>query len=293
MATAIPIIHPDDPRLAPYRGVRDRDLAGRGEHCMIEGEVVLRQAVRAGRAPIQSLLLAESRLPALVDVLDLLPAATPAYVVGQAIMDGVVGFAIHRGVLAMAGRPPMPTLAQACGEPATPRLLLAAIGIANHDNMGALFRNAAAFGVDAVIADGGSCDPLYRKAIRVSVGAALTVPWLRWPGAAPQDALSLVAALEEQGVQPVALTPAGAPIGHFEPPARLALLAGAEGPGLPRAVLARCLPVAIPMAAGFDSLNVATAAAIALHHVAASRRRQANESSGEAEPALARVPAGP
>jgi tRNA G18 (ribose-2'-O)-methylase SpoU len=133
-------------------------------------------------------------------------------------------------------------------------LVVGLVGIANHDNMGGLFRNAAAFGADAVLLDEGCCDPLYRKAIRVSVGAALTVPFARAGGAA-----ALATALEARGFSVVALSPRGqTELADFQPAARTAALFGAEGPGLPKEVMARASTVRIEMAGGFDSLNVAT-----------------------------------
>jgi tRNA G18 (ribose-2'-O)-methylase SpoU len=146
-------------------------------------------------------------------------------------------------------------------------LVVGLVGIANHDNMGGLFRNAAAFGADAVVLDAGCCDPLYRKAIRVSVGAALTTPFARG-GEAPD----LVAALETAGFSVVALSPSGATLlSEFEPAPRTAVLFGAEGPGLPASVMARARTVRIEMAGGFDSLNVATASGIVLHRLATRR----------------------
>jgi tRNA G18 (ribose-2'-O)-methylase SpoU len=145
-------------------------------------------------------------------------------------------------------------------------LVLALFGIANHDNMGGLFRNAAAFGVDAVVLDSDCCDPLYRKAIRVSVGAALVVPFARLNR--DEDPLAL---MSRSGLEAIALSPsADLPIRRLMRPAKAALLLGAEGPGLPKALLDRARAVSIPMAGGLDSLNVATAAGIALHHLANS-----------------------
>jgi tRNA G18 (ribose-2'-O)-methylase SpoU len=127
--------------------------------------------------------------------------------------------------------------------------------------MGGLFRNAAAFGVDAVLLDAICCDPLYRKAIRVSVGGVLTVPFATVDG-------DMVETLLRHGLEPVALSPSGeTPLHSFTPPSRAALLLGAEGPGLPAETLARCRTVSIPMAGSFDSLNVATTSGIALHHL--------------------------
>jgi tRNA G18 (ribose-2'-O)-methylase SpoU len=135
-------------------------------------------------------------------------------------------------------------------------------GIANHDNMGGIFRNAAAFGADAVLLDADCCDPLYRKAIRVSVGGALVVSFARMRRG--EDVLAL---LDRHGFTALALTPAGAAdLKGVIPPARAAVLLGAEGPGLPANILSRASAVRIPMA-GFDSLNVATASGIVLHHL--------------------------
>jgi tRNA G18 (ribose-2'-O)-methylase SpoU len=137
-----------------------------------------------------------------------------------------------------------------------------AVGLANHDNVGGLFRNAAAFGADGVLLDMESCDPLYRKAIRVSVGAALSVPFARLPVDAMLDRLDAAA------ITPIALSPSGpVTLDDFEPPPRSALIVGAEGPGLPAEILSRCQTLRIGMATGWDSLNVATATGIALHHL--------------------------
>ena len=142
-------------------------------------------------------------------------------------------------------------------------LVVGLSGIANHDNIGGIFRNSAAFGVDGVLIDAASCDPLYRKAIRVSVGAALRVPFARL---APGE--DMVGVLEAAGFVPLALTPGGSePLTALTRPPRAALLLGAEGPGLPADILARARRVSIPMAAGWDSLNVGAASAVALHEL--------------------------
>lgn len=264
MARLIPIDDPDDPRVAVYRQVRERDLVGRQGGFVAEGEVVLRVLLTGdGRHRAASLLVDGKRLAKLASLIETLPDAIPVYVAGQAVLDEIAGFHIHRGILAHGLRAPDPgaaVLLAALGERA---LVLVLHGIANHDNMGGLFRNAAAFGVDAVLLDATSCDPLYRKAIRVSVGAALKVPFARL---APGE--DLVALLEGAGVEPLALSPGGAqPLADLARPARAALLLGAEGPGLPPEMLARARTFRIPMAAGWDSLNVASAAAVALHEL--------------------------
>lgn len=266
MPSVIRIDDAGDPRLEAYRAVRERDLVGREGLFVAEGRVVLEKAVAAMPGAIASVLVAEHRLDGLADVLGGLPAGTPVYAAGQAAMDEVVGFPIHRGILAVGRRPDRPVDDLLSSLPPA-ALVVALVGIANHDNMGGIFRNAAAFGADAVLLDETSCDPLYRKAIRVSVGAALTVPFARTGSAA-----TLLGVLEAAGFETVALTPGGdTQLGDLEAGPRVVALFGAEGPGLPDAVLARTRGVRIAMAGGFDSLNVATTSGIVLHHLAARR----------------------
>ena len=257
----VPIDDPADPRIDPYRAVRERDLVGRRGGFVAEGEVVLNVLVRGGRHRAESVLLAEKRVEGLRPLLERLPEDVPVYTAGQAVLDGIVGFHIHRGVLAYGRRAAdLDAGALLAGLPE--RALVAAVfGVGNHDNIGGIFRNAAAFGAEAVLLDPGCCDPLYRKAIRVSVGAALSVPFARIPaGAAAVDLLS------RHGFEALALSPEGGELlARVERPARAAVLLGAEGPGLPAEVLARARTVGIPMAGAFDSLNVATACGIALH----------------------------
>jgi tRNA G18 (ribose-2'-O)-methylase SpoU len=261
--TPIPIDDPADQRLAPYAQMRERDLVGREGRFVAEGEVVLRVLLSPrARFPVESVLLAPERLPGLAPALAGLDA--PVYLASKAVMGAVAGFPIHRGVLAVGLRgldPPPDALV-----PAGPALLLGLVGLANHDNVGGLFRNAAAFGADAVLLDGTTCDPLYRKAIRVSAGASLTVPFARLP--AGDDLLGLC---ERQALTPVALSPRGEDIGTLPPLPRALLLLGTEGPGLPEALMARARRVAIPMAPGVDSLNVAVAGAVALHRLGGGR----------------------
>jgi tRNA G18 (ribose-2'-O)-methylase SpoU len=262
----IHIADPADPRLADYRQVRERDLVGRGGRFIAEGVVVLEKLVAAGRHPVASVLVAETRLAALQPRLAGLPSETPIYAAAQAVMDQIVGFPIHRGVLALGERREIAPEALLDGLPEA-ALVVGLVGIANHDNMGGLFRNAAAFGADAVLLASDCCDPLYRKAIRVSVGAALTTPFAMLPPGT--DMAGLLAA---RGFEVIALSPAGAAtLADLIPAPRHAVLFGAEGPGLPAEVLARCRTVRIPMAGGFDSLNVATTSGIVLHRLAELR----------------------
>jgi tRNA G18 (ribose-2'-O)-methylase SpoU len=240
----------DDERLAPYRRLREADLHRVDGLFACEGELVLRTAVARGLV-IRSVLATPGWVPRLAD-LDL-----PVVVLEQADMDGIVGYPIHRGLVAMAERP----AARSVREVVTGARTVAALeGVNDHENLGALFRNAAAFAVDAVVLDGRSADPLYRRSVRVSLGHVLSVPHARserW-----------LDELEEAGLELVALTPdpAAEPVDVLRGLGPVALVLGAEGPGLSPTTLARAhRRVRIPMAAGVDSLNVATAAAIAFH----------------------------
>lgn len=230
---------------------------------MAEGRVVLEKAVAADPEAVVSVLVAATRLGGLTEVLETLPPATPVFAASQAVMDAIVGFPIHRGILALVRRPVREADALLAQLPDC-ALVVGLAGIANHDNMGGVFRNAAAFGAHAVLLDDSCCDPLYRKAIRVSVGAALTVPFARAGSAA-----DMLRRLETAGFETVALSPGGAEdLASYAPAGRTAVLFGAEGPGLPQEVLLRTRTLRIPMAGGFDSLNVATTSGIVLHHVA-------------------------
>lgn len=260
---SVSIDDPDDARIAPYRHVREADLVGRGGRFVAEGEVVLRTCIRGGRHGLDSVLIDAKRAAGLADFLDALPRQTQVYTASQAVLDAIVGFHIHRGVLAMGRRAPQAD-AEALLAGLGPRaLVVAAFGIGNHDNMGGIFRNAAAFGADAVLLGADCCDPFYRKAIRVSVGAVLTLPTAALP--AGPEAVTL---LERHGFAVIALTPSGeTPLAQLRRPDRAALLLGAEGPGLPQEMLARARTVSIPMAGDFDSLNVATTSGIALYQL--------------------------
>jgi tRNA G18 (ribose-2'-O)-methylase SpoU len=226
--------------------------------------VVLEKAIAADPGAVVSVLVAAHRLESLAGMLAGLPAATPVYAAAQSAMDQVVGFPIHRGVLALVRRPQLGAEALLAGLPAGRAMVVGLVGIANHDNMGGVFRNAAAFGAAGVLLDDSCCDPLYRKAIRVSVGAALTLPFAR-----AGSAQAMLDLLRAAGFEACALSPAGEtvlPALSLGP--RAAVLFGAEGPGLPAEVLARVRTVRIPMAGGFDSLNVATTSGIVLHQLA-------------------------
>jgi tRNA G18 (ribose-2'-O)-methylase SpoU len=260
VAAVIPIADLDDERLADYRHLTDA-AARRRDVFVAEGVLVIRQLVTS-RYPVRSVLVTANRLEALAG--DVAGIDGPIYVVDQSLMNVVTGFNIHRGALASATRlplPPIPELMRSAER------LAVVEGITDHENMGALFRNAAAFGVDAVLLCPRSCDPLYRRAVRVSMGQVLHVPFGRlmdWPG----DLL----ALRSAGFALLALTPDpdAEAVDALDPTQhrRWAALFGAEGPGLTEAALVSAdRRVRIPMATGVDSLNVATAAAITFHRL--------------------------
>ncbi len=278
-----PIVHAQDPRIADYRNVRERDLLERQRVLLAEGTVVVRVLLRQGRYRIRSLLLEERRVDMLAADLALLPSDVPIYVAPQRVFDAIVGLPMHRGVLAAAdvGEPVDPGLLLSGPGPST---VLVLEGINNHDNVGGIFRNAKAFGVDAVLLDQSTCSPLYRKAIRVSVGATLLVPFARVEG-------GILGRLRASGYTTMALTPAVDALdlrGIREVPERLAVLVGAEGDGLRRETLEGAeLRVRIAMAPGFDSLNVATAAGIALFALSgASKQRPGLSAPQPSGPAL-------
>jgi tRNA G18 (ribose-2'-O)-methylase SpoU len=250
----------EDKRLAPYRNVRERDLVGREGRFIAEGKVVLNVLLSNPAFAVESLLILENRLAGLMEQLRLCPDDVPVYCVPRETMDAIAGFPMHRGFLAV-GRRSAPRSLDMLME-TMPQKALAVIlcGISNHDNMGSIFRNAAAFEADCILMDETSCDPLYRKAIRVSVGAALKVPFTR-EGSIEE----IVDKLQKAGFELFALSPSGTTsIYHAEPAQRTALLLGTEGEGLPGSLLDKLQTVRIPMSSSFDSLNVATASGIAL-----------------------------
>ncbi len=261
-----------DPRIAPYVSVRERDLTGGADgRFIVEGKVALSTLLTRSRFAVDSLFLCDTRLKPLDLLLSKVPPGIPVYVASQNVMDSIAGFAVHRGVLACARKRPAPRLDTLLAAlPAGPQTVLVLNRLSNHDNVGAAFRNAAAFGAQAVILDRQSCDPLYRKAIRVSSGTTLWLPYLL-----DGCGLSHVSQLEQAGFTLWAMTPdPGAPsLYTLNIPDRLAIMLGNEGDGLQTEVLEAARPVRIPMVTGMDSVNVATAGAIALGHVYAARGR--------------------
>jgi tRNA G18 (ribose-2'-O)-methylase SpoU len=258
-----PVDDPDDPRVADFFALNDPDrrraVERHGDFFVAEGALVIRHLLQSPY-PLRAVMATAQGLDALDDVLAGVEA--PVYVVSQALMTSIAGFRFHRGALASAGRRPQPDLASVVGGAG---LVLMIEGVTDNENVGALFRNAAAFGVAGVVLDATSADPLYRRSVRVSMGHVLRLPFTQVP-----DAPSAIGTLQGLGFEVVALTPAAGAqdIRSLGPGGRRVLLVGAEGPGLSdRALAAADRRVRIAMAAGVDSLNVATAAAIALHHL--------------------------
>ncbi|MGB6117426.1 MAG: RNA methyltransferase [Mesorhizobium sp.] len=263
MTSLIRIDDAADPRLAAYRDIRERDLVGRQGRFVAEGRVVLNVLFDAARFEAESVLFLENRVDGSADLIARIPASVPVYVASQTVMDALAGFHMHRGILAIGRRREDETVADLLGSLPQESLVVALSGISNHDNMGAIFRNAAAFGAGAALLDPTCCDPLYRKAIRVSVGSTLKTPY-----AFAQSLEDMVTALVDNGFELIALSPQGEEtLGEVKLGPRRAILLGSEGHGLPHAVLARLRSVRIPIVSDFDSLNVAAASAIALHHL--------------------------
>lgn len=257
---------PDDHRIAAYRNVPDPDLLTRDGLFVAEGRLVVRRLIEGQRFSVRSVLVNDAALVALREVLATRDEL-PVYVVPQAIINSITGFNIHRGCLAMGERP-RPRQWREATKAA--RRVIALERIANADNVGSVFRSAAAFGVDAVLLERTCTDPLYRKAIRTSMGAALTMPFADaepWPEALRQ--------LAREGWQVVAMTPAAsAPslraVAAEVSSRRVVVVVGHEGEGLSAAALEACTHRArIPMMSNVDSLNVATAAALALYELSA------------------------
>jgi tRNA G18 (ribose-2'-O)-methylase SpoU len=253
---------PDDPRVAEYRVLSEPErLRGRGLF-VAEGRLVVQRLLESGRFKVRSLLLNAAARAALAPQLSGLAPEIPVYVCPVQQFAAITGFNIHRGCLALVERPPaLPFGAVVDGA----RLLVALEDVANADNMGGVFRNAAAFGADAVLLSPSCCDPLYRKAVRTSMAAALMVPFARveeWP-----EGLERLRALD---FSIVALTP-GEPsmsldeFARLGRPEKLALVIGAEATGLSAAASALAdARVRIPIRREVDSLNLAVAAGIAL-----------------------------
>jgi len=261
-----------DARVAHYAGVREPRLLRDQGLLIAEGRFVVRRLLDCGRVRWRSLLLNDAALHGLGDILERIDPNLDVYVASPEVITAATGFNMHRGCLAVAERPAERSMETAL---ATSGFVAVLERVVDADNVGTVFRSAEAFGVDAVLLSPGCCDPLYRKAIRTSSGAALMVPFASaepWPEALDQ--------LRAAGFTIAAMTPeAGAiDIGEFVGTAaargRIAVLLGTEGHGLTAEAITRAdLRLRIPMSGALDSLNIATAAGIALHRLHEARRR--------------------
>lgn len=262
----IHIHSPDDERLAPYRDIRERDLVKNQRLFIAEGKTVLQVLVAQSRFKLKSVLILQNRLAGAADLIQTMPVETPIYVVSQAVIDQVAGFPMHRGVLAI-GEAPRQIVETPKADKTWKRLVVLA-GLSNHDNVGSIFRNAAAFGVDAILIDKQTCDPLYRKAIRVSVGGVFKVPYFQF-----EDLCAIEEWLNKHDFEALALSPHGdVSLEIWKPAQKTAIILGTEGDGLPRATLERLKTLKVAMSDDFDSLNVATTSGIVLHHLAVNQR---------------------
>ncbi|MFD9498411.1 TrmH family RNA methyltransferase [Streptomyces sp. NPDC060035] len=267
MAELITLDDPDDPRLSDYTGLTDVELRRRREPAeglfIAEGEKVIRRAGHAGYE-MRSMLLSAKWVDVMRDVID--GSRAPVYVVTPDLAERVTGYHVHRGALASMQRKPLPDVGSlVVPESGNVRRVAVFEDIVDHANLGAAFRNAAALGVDAVLLTPRCADPLYRRAVKVSMGSVFLVPWTRL-GSWPKDVELLRSAgfttaalcLSEQSITLDALAAR-----EYE---KLALVFGTEGDGLtPEALAAADEHVRIPMDAGVDSLNVAAASAVAFY----------------------------
>ncbi len=300
MASPVWISEPGDARLADYAGLTDvrlrRSLEAEHGLFIAEGDKVIRRAIAAGY-PVRSILVAPERLSSVEDLARDSPA--PCYVVPAAVAERITGYQVHRGALAAMRRTPLPPAADVIAgraarpgrghasvpedvtgpgghheQRAAPARVIVLEDLVDHGNVGAIFRCAAALGIDAVILSPRCADPLYRRAIKVSMGAVFAIPYARmtdWRGG--------LAELRAAGFQLLALTPdqAAVPVSRVPVRERVALLLGTEGDGLSSRWLSEadetvCIPMAPgAMAAGVDSLNVVAAAAIACQALAGDR----------------------
>ncbi|HEY8551784.1 MAG TPA: RNA methyltransferase [Vicinamibacterales bacterium] len=259
----------DDPRVADYGAIPEPELVRRRGLFVAEGRLVVSRLLEQQRFGVRSLLVNDAALEGLRPLVERRPDV-PVYVTDTDTLIAIGGYNFHRGCLALGERGAARAVEEVLGDPAPADRLLVLEGLSQADNVGSAFRNAAAFGVRGVLLDPACCDPLYRKALRTSMGTVLQVPFARitaWPDG--------MAAVRRAGYTIVALTPSAdaipiAELAEAQAGRPLAVLAGAEGAGLSPGALAHAdVRARIPISPAVDSLNVATAIAIALHRVSA------------------------
>ena len=270
MPDAIHIESPTDPRVAPYADIRERELAARDGLFVGETLIVL-EAMLLRAAAIRSVLASPRMLARTAELMDAQACRAPLYTADDAVLAALTGIDLHRGVLAVAERAAFEPVAIDAYAPASPpRTVLVCEDITNIDNIGQLFRIAAAFAADAVLLSPTCHDPLYRKSLRVSTGNALKVPAVRaaeWPVDLARFCARFDLALVSTAIQ------SSVPLRSVAPPHAVAVVVGHESKGVlaeTRAISRHI--VRIPMAPGVDSLNVAVSAAIALDHFSRGTR---------------------
>lgn len=263
--TTIRVDGPGDPRMHDFVAVSDAELLQARGLFVAEGRLVVERLIGDRRWRLHSMLLSDAAHRALQGPLAQVAARIPIYLCQPDDFAGITGYNFHRGCLALVERPDALAVETVVDEARTVVVLEA---VANADNVGGVFRNAAAFGVDAVLLGPTSCDPLYRKAIRTSMAGVLRVPFAR-----TADVPALLQLLHACGFTVVALSPREPAVeletfARAPRPARLAIVVGAEGAGLSAAIEAGAdVRVRIPIAPQIDSLNLATATGIALYRL--------------------------
>ena len=253
-----------DPRLAPYRDLKDKELARLGDRFIAESEFVVRRLL-ASAYPTDSVVVAQRKAAALADAV---PAGVPLYAVPDRLLNDVVGYQFHTGVMAVGRRVPSPPLSAVL--PPTGRSVVAVCpDLNNFENLGSVIRTAAAFGVDALVLGERCCDPFYRMSVRVSMGTCFRLPIVRSGRLA--DTLAELRRDHGYTLLATVLDDAAEPLPSVVPPERAAVLFGNEAVGLAPADAALCdRRVTLPMRRGTDSLNVAAAAAVFLYHLAST-----------------------
>lgn len=267
MAHLVPVTDADDPRLRDFTALTDVSLRRVREPAeglfLAEGEKVIRRALAAGYRP-RSLLMSRRWWEGLESALAAHDCAV--YVADDALLESITGFRVHRGAIASMQRRPLPSLDHVL---ASARLVVVLEDLVDHTNVGAVFRNAAALGVDAVLVSPECADPLYRRSVKVSMGSVFSVPWTRadpWP--------STLEHLRSRGFRTLAMSPdpSGRSLVDVRGHERVAVVLGTEGAGLTEAALELCDErVRIPMHAGVDSLNVAAASAVVCYALGAGQ----------------------
>jgi tRNA G18 (ribose-2'-O)-methylase SpoU len=250
----------DDSFLNPYRNLKDKELAREGNRFIAEGENVVCRLL-ASSTPVESVLLSERKTA----VASLVPGNVRTFIAPDAVIEQIIGFEFHSGVLACGIRPPSPRLESIIPLPPKPALIVVCQQITNTENLGSLIRVSAAFGADAMILGERCCDPYFRQSVRVSMGTIFSLPIIQ-----SQNLLSDLSTLKNLGIERLAtvLSPEAEPLNTITHSARVAIAFGNEADGLDADTIAHCdRRVTIPMKRGTDSLNVAIAAAVFLYQL--------------------------